>query len=154
VQVTTSAGASPAVTAQMSQQAPALFRFDAENGKYAAAVHADGTLAGKPGLYGSAVTLRAPTAGAVIQLFGTGFGATEPSAPELKLLTATYSLKALSTLHVRIGGIEANFTFAGRTSPGLDQINVEVPVLPAGDHKIEVEISGVRSTTETYLYVN
>jgi len=154
VQVTTRAGTSPAVTAQMSQQAPALFRFDAETGRYAAAVHADGTLAGKPGLYGAAVNLRSASPGDVIQLFGTGFGATEPSVPELKSFTAAYSLKALSTLRVRIGGVEARFAFAGRTSPGLDQINVEVPNLAGGDHKIEVEINGVRSTTDVYLTVN
>lgn len=154
VQVTTTAGTSPAITAQMAQQAPALFRFDAENGKYAAAVHADGALAGKPGLYGAAVTLRAASAGNVIQLFGTGFGATEPTAPELKSFTAAYSLKALSSLRVRIGGVDAGFTFAGRTSPGLDQINVQIPALAAGDHKIEVEINGVRSTNDVYLTVN
>ena len=60
-------------------------------------------------------------------LYGTGFGATNPTAPNGMLPTAALPLTLLPT--VTVGGKPATVSFAGLVGPGLYQFNL---VLPAG----------------------
>jgi uncharacterized protein (TIGR03437 family) len=153
VDVTTSAGTSDAVSTTLSAAAPALFRYSPGEGKYAAAVHADGVIAAAPGLFGSAATERAAKPGDTILVFGTGFGATSPAVPALHVYSGAAPLQDGAGLRIRIGGVEATVAFAGLTGAGLYQFNLVVPEVADGDHKIEGEVAGVAFAGEAYLTV-
>jgi uncharacterized protein (TIGR03437 family) len=153
VDVTTSGGTSDAVTAELRSVAPALFRFSPGSGKYAAAVHADGTIVAPAGLFDSAVAVRAAKPGDTVLLFGTGFGATSPAVAALTVYSGAAPMENKSSLHVRIGGVEATVAFAGMTGAGLYQFNVVVPEVSAGDQKVEGEVAGSAMAGEAYIAV-
>ncbi|MEZ5365030.1 MAG: hypothetical protein R2748_22565 [Bryobacterales bacterium] len=141
VVVSNSAGSSEPYRIVALPLDPALFLFDPENRRYAAAVHADGTLLGKPGLFPGA-TLRPATGGDIVLLFGAGFGETDPPQAAATLISQPAPLAR--PVAVRIGGIYARVFFAGRISSGLYQLNVEIPAgLPPGDHLVEMFVDGV-----------
>jgi len=77
VVVTTAQQASNSFTAQKVPLAPAFLTFD---GTYAAALHLDYSLVGKPGLLAGATTTPAAP-GETIILYGVGFGPTNPPLP-------------------------------------------------------------------------
>lgn len=110
-----------ALTVQVQDVAPAFFLQP--DGKHIAATHADGSLIGPV----DATTGARPAApGETIVLYGTGFGVTNPAAPEGKLITTALPLVTLPT--ITIGGTAtAPPAFAGLTYAGLYQINVTVP---------------------------
>jgi len=56
IRVTTPAGSSDPYSKFLLETDPALFQFSPEGRRYAAAVHADGTFAGKPGLFAGLTT--------------------------------------------------------------------------------------------------
>ncbi|MGC9946019.1 MAG: TIGR03118 family protein [Bryobacteraceae bacterium] len=119
--------ASAAVTVQVQAVAPAFFLQSDE--KHIVATHPDGSLVG-PTSTTTGATPAAP--GETITLYGTGFGVTNPAAPEGKLITTTLPLVTLPT--VTIGAIDSQVAFGGLISVGLDQINVTVPAsAPSGD---------------------
>ena len=73
LQVVTPSGTTNSVSMPVAQFAPALFRFDAAGGRYAAAVHPDGTYVGDPALLaGIGATPARP--GEIVSLYGSGFG--------------------------------------------------------------------------------
>ena len=151
VQVVTAQGASNIATAAMQAFAPALFTFDPENRRYAASQHADFSLVAKPGLF-AGVTTRGARPGEVILLYGTGFGATRPPVPAGQVVSAPAPLA--NPVSVRMGGVEAELSFAGLTGAGLYQFNVKVPeVLPEGDAAVVLEIGGVRSPEGVFVTV-
>lgn len=115
---------------------PALFLFDPFGRQYAAAVHADGTFAGRTDLF-PGLTLRPAKGGDVVLFFGAGFGPTAPMQPSGQLVATPASLARPVT--VRIGGLTAQVLFAGRVSSGLYQFNVVIPEgLEPGDHLVEM----------------
>ncbi len=122
VVVTNSGVASAAGTVQMQSAAPAFFSV----GKYVIATHANGSLVG-PGNVLPGASPAAP--GEVIVVYGTGFGPTNPAVDGLVLSTAANLTAAPA---ITIGGGTATVQFAGLSAAGLDQMNVTVPVLPAG----------------------
>ena len=141
VVVTNSAGSSAPYRIVALPVDPALFQFDPENRRYAAVVHADGTLAGKPGLFPGA-TLRPVAGGDIVLFFGAGFGETDPPQDSGRLIEQAAPLAR--PVAVRIGGLFARVLFAGRISSGLYQLNVEIPPgLPPGDHIVEMFIDSV-----------
>lgn len=151
VQVTTAQGTSNTVTAQMQAFAPALFTFDPENRKYAAARHADFSLLAKPGLFAGATT-RGARPGEVILLYGTGFGPTQPAVPAGQVVSTAAPLA--NTVTVRIGGTVAEVSFAGLTGAGLYQLNVKVPdTLADGDAAVVAEAGGVRTPDGVFITV-
>ena len=101
LQVTGPAGAGNIFTAPVATFAPALFLFAPH---YPAAVHADGTSLGPPSLLPGITTLPAKP-GEVILLFGTGFGATDPSVPAGQVPSAAAPLAQPVT--VTIAGLPA-----------------------------------------------
>lgn len=145
VEVTTASGTSAPGSVTLQGEAPAFFRFEQNSGKYAAAVHTDGSYVGPLG------TPAKP--GETILLFGTGFGATEPAVAALKVFEGAAPLKDLGSLHVRIGGREAKVSFAGLSGAGLYQFNVVVPELADGEHQLDAEVAGTGVTGEAWIMV-
>ncbi|MCI0540920.1 MAG: lamin tail domain-containing protein, partial [Verrucomicrobiales bacterium] len=137
-------------SAELRSHAPGFFVFAPAGAQYIAAVHLDGTLVGKPGLFGGSVTTRPVKSGDVISLFGTGFGPTQPPVPSGRVLSATAFLT--SDVMVRFNGMPAADSFAGLSAAGLNQINLVVPAgLPNGDVAVVAEIAG--QTTQAGLLI-
>lgn len=153
VDVTTAAGTSDTVTADLRAAAPGLFRFDPSGARYAAAVFADGSLVGPAGLFGSSVTTRAAQPGEVVLLFGTGFGATFPLVAAGTTYSGAAPLASGNGLVIKIGGVVADVKFAGLSAPGLYQFNVAVPSVADGDQLIEVSAWGQNVPAQQYLAV-
>jgi len=141
VVVTTPTGESFPVTAQKTALRPQLFRFDPEERVFAAGVHLDGTFLGPAGLFGEAVTTRPAAPGDIVQLFGTGWGPTDPPTPIEQIVTGATPLA--SPVTVRLGDVEATVQFAGLVGSGLYQINLIIPDLPSGEYLFNAEINGV-----------
>lgn len=150
VKVTTPGG-SAATFAQLGRYAPGLFAFSPESNRYAAAVHAGGALAAKADLFGGSPAPRPARPGDVIELYGTGFGPTNPPVAAGEVVMVPAPLADLSALRIRIGSVEARVLWAGLTAAGLYQFNVEVPALGAGDHLVAAETGG--QTTQPSLYL-
>lgn len=132
---------------------PAFFTFGAGNGKYAAALHLDGAPVGPTGLFTSGPPARAAKPGEIVQIFGTGFGVTNPPVDPARLFQGAAPLVDRDLLRVTIGGVEATVGFAGLSATGLNQFNVTVPSLPAGDHELIAEIDGVFTKTGVFIHV-
>ena len=150
VQVTTVRGAS-SVNAQLGTFAPGFFMFDPESRRYLAAVHADGTLLGKPNLFQGLTTAPARP-GETVLLFGAGFGPTDPAVPSGQVFGG--AAKLTNPITVRIGGVPAEVQFAGLSGAGLYQLNVKVPdTLPDGDAPVVAETGGVRTQDNAFITV-
>jgi len=54
---------------------------------------------------------------------------------------------------VTVGGRAAKVLYAGLISPGLYQINIEVPELAAGEQEIVVTAQGTRTQQKAMLFV-
>ncbi len=146
VQVTTARQASNSFGVSKTQFAPAFFTID--NGAYAAALHSDYTLVGSANLL-PGVTTRPAQPGETIQIYGAGFGPTNPALPTSQVVTTPAVLA--NTVQVTIGGVNATVTYAGLVESGTYQLNVTVPSLPTGDAAVVATIGGV--TTQTGVSV-
>lgn len=123
---------------------PALNLFDS---KYPAAVIP--TPSGSGAYGGGAYDLLGPTGhfafntrpvktGEVLELFGVGFGPTNPQVPAGKIVTG--SAPTINPVSVSIGGVPASVQFAGIVAAGQYQINVVVPSVPSGDQPLQVNV--------------
>lgn len=146
VQVTTPQGASYSGTALKQKLSPAFFAYQSGTTSYVAAVHLDGTLVGPVG-----PSSRPAAPGEVIEIYGTGFGPTNPPVPTAQLVAqpAPLSLPALVT----IGGVSAQVQWAGIMSSGLYQLNVQIPSIGAGDQPVQVTVSGFQGGTNAFVTV-
>jgi uncharacterized protein (TIGR03437 family) len=139
--------ASAAVTVQVQDVAPAFFLQS--DGMHVVATHADGSLVG-PTSTTTGATPAAP--GETIVLYGTGFGVTNPAAPEGKLITTPLSLATLPT--ITIGGTGSQVAFAGLIYAGLYQINVTVPASSAsGDAPVLAMVGSTASLGTSLIAV-
>ncbi|GAB4360298.1 MAG: hypothetical protein OHK0021_04420 [Bryobacter sp.] len=136
--------------APLGVRAPALFQLDPEQRRYAAAVHADGVLAARPGLY-PGVTTRSAKPGDIILLFLTGLGPTQPDTPAAQVVNAPAPVQG--ALSVDLGGQPAEVLFAGKVGSGLYQINLRVPAVAPGDQSLRVWMEGTRTQQPVYLTV-
>jgi uncharacterized protein (TIGR03437 family) len=158
VTVTNLSGTSNSMTAQLQRDAPGFFMFDPQARKYVAALvaNADGsvTFLGPPGLFGSggAVT-RAAKPGEILELYGTGFGPTNPATKSGLVVTA--AAPAVDKVSVTIGGLDAVVQFAGITGAGLYQINAVVPLtLTAGDQPIVATVNGLKTPDGAFVTIS
>ena len=136
VTVTNSGGTSDALTVNLQSMQPAFFTSQ----NYVAAVRADGTI----------INAATPAkSGDVLQLYGTGFGPTNPAVTPGAVFQGSFPLAA--TVMVTIGGAVANVAYAGLVGAGLCQINVTVPVLADGDHAVLAQVAGVSTQTGVLL---
>jgi len=148
VQVTNGKVTSNAFTVNKSKATPALFLFTT---KYPAAVHLSGVGVGSAGLIAGGNFAPAQP-GETIQLFGTGFGPTNPPAPAGKILSVPAPLA--NNVTVTIGGLPAAVTFAGLSGNGLDQLNVTVPAgLPDGDAAVVATVAGTSTQANLFLTI-
>jgi uncharacterized protein (TIGR03437 family) len=151
VEVTNARGSSSA-TANAQTYAPAFFLFPQS---FVAAVHADGTYVAKPGVFEPAgPRIRPAQPGETVQIFGTGFGPTNPVVDPGQLVARPASLKDPGLLRVLIGGMPVRVTFAGITGPGLYQLNVTIPEgMRPGDYVIVARIGDVATPSGTMISV-
>jgi uncharacterized protein (TIGR03118 family) len=145
--VTNGGLSSAAATAQLQQISPGFFQL--LNGKYIIATHADGTLVGPTSLIPGQTTPAHP--GETIVLYGTGFGPTNP-AVDGQVLTAPVPAATLPV--VTIGGASASVPFAGLSSAGLYQVNVQLPsTLPDGDAAVTAQVGTGKAQPNLFIAV-
>jgi uncharacterized protein (TIGR03437 family) len=146
VVVTTGSGStSSAVT--LAPQAPSFSLLDS---KHVAGIilRSDGSGAYGGGAYdivgptGEALGYKtvAATAGDTVELFGVGFGATNPSVPSGQAYSG--AAPTVDSVTVYIDGAPVIPGFAGLSSAGLYQLNITIPsALPTGDVTIQGAVS-------------
>jgi uncharacterized protein (TIGR03437 family) len=86
----------------------------------------------------------AAKAGDTVELFGVGFGPTNPAVPA----GAAYVGSAPTTnpVTLSIGNRSLSPSFAGETSAGLYQLNVTIPSgLGSGDVSLQASVGGVQT---------
>ena len=77
-------------------------------------------------------------------LFGTGFG---PTNPRVSSALGMPPAPLANPVSVQIGGVDAPCAYAGLVGPGLNQVNIAIPQLPAGEYPIVASVSGVQTQT-------
>jgi uncharacterized protein (TIGR03437 family) len=156
VVVTTPSGTATS-TVTLSQFAPSFFRFDT---RYAAGAiltsdgsgaYANGTydLLGPSGYF--TFGTRPATAGDTLELYGVGFGPTNPPVPAGHSFTGAAPVS--NPVTVTIGGVSAQVLFAGITSAGLYQLNIVVPAVGSGDQMLQANVGGVSTPTQVYVAI-
>ena len=127
--------------------APAFFTFGTSN-SIAALFANSANIVARPGVVPGASPAKP---GDIIELFGTGFGDTNPSTPTGQLAPAGVS-PLVNPITVSIGGImlaSGDVSYQG-LSPGsiggLYQFNVRIPAsAPSGDLPVVITIGGVQT---------
>lgn len=146
VQVMTPQGARNAATVLKQKLSPAFFTYQSGATSYVAAVHLDGMLVGPAG-----PSSRPAVPGEAIQIFGTGFGPTNPAMPSSQLVSQPAPLSFPAT--VTIGGVNAQVQWAGLVSSGLYQLNVVIPNVGVGDLPVQTSVSGFESAAKGFIAV-
>jgi uncharacterized protein (TIGR03437 family) len=150
--LTTPAGTTAPVTVNVAAAAPAFFLWP---GNQAVATRTDGSFAVKPGTFAGAVTAAAHP-GDVVILWGTGFGATTPAAPQGVVIPSTQQYSC-SPVTASLGTTSLT-VYGCALSPGavgLYQVAVQIPMtMPNGDYPLSVTVSGAVSPTGVILSVS
>ncbi|MCC7343193.1 MAG: hypothetical protein IT170_19075 [Bryobacterales bacterium] len=91
--------------------------------------------------------------GEILQVFGTGFGATNPVVPTTQIVSGAPAIT--SQVRIRFGETVATFAGSGNlVAAGLYQFNVTVPAtLADGDYPLIAEVGGVTSSSNVYITV-
>jgi uncharacterized protein (TIGR03437 family) len=132
--------------ANMQTVLPAFFASQ----NYVAAVRSDGVIVtGVESTAGGTTPAAKP--GDVLQLYGTGFGATDPAVAAGLVFEGAYPLANNAT--VTIGGMPAAVSFQGLVAAGLYQFNVTVPALADGDHEVRAQVAGLSTQEDVLLKV-
>jgi uncharacterized protein (TIGR03437 family) len=157
VTVTNSGGTSFTMPVQLQRDAPGFFMFDPQARKYVAALvaNSDGTATflGPPGLFGPGAVTRPAKPGEILELYGTGFGPTNPAVPSG--LVVTKAAQTIDKVSITIGGLDAEVQFAGITGAGLYQINAKVPAnLTTGDQKIVATVNGLQTPDGAFVTIS
>jgi uncharacterized protein (TIGR03437 family) len=86
----------------------------------------------------------AATAGDIVELFGTGFGPTNPAVPAGQVFSG--AAQTTFPVNLLIGNTNVTPMFAGLSGAGLDQINLTVPAgLSTGDVSLQASVGGVQT---------
>jgi uncharacterized protein (TIGR03437 family) len=93
--------------------------------------------------------------GDTVTLWGTGFGPTNPAAPDDAAVPASPIANITNTPTITIGGVAAQFVSGALAggSVGVYQIAVIVPNVPAGDQPLKVTIGGVSIPDGIFLNI-
>ena len=153
VTVMTPSGTSPAVTATITLYGPAFFEWP---GSQVVATRQDYSYAVAAGTFAGLTTVPAAP-GDVLILWATGFGPTNPPAPDGVAVPSTQSYATLAAPTVTIDSIPAVVYGAALASGsvGLYQIAIQVPLtLANGTWPIQAMIGGVSSPTGIVLTVH
>jgi len=157
VTVTNLSGTSNSMVAQLQRDSPGFFMFDPQARKYVAALvaNSDGTATflGPPNLFGSGGAVTRPAKpGEILELYGTGFGPTNPAVKAGFIVGS--AAPAVDKVTITIGGLDAPVQFAGITGAGLYQINAVVPLtLAAGDQKIVATVNGLQTPDGAFVTI-
>ncbi len=143
----TSGGKTLTSTVTLAQYGPSLSLFPGSS--YASCVI---LTSNKRGAYGGGTyDLAAPVGkfsfatrpvkvGETIELFGVGFGPTNPSVAAGKAFSG--AAPTANPVSITIGGVAAQVLFAGITGAGMYQFNVVVPNVSSGDQALIATVSG------------
>jgi uncharacterized protein (TIGR03437 family) len=156
VVVTTSAGSATS-TATMAAAAPSFLLLD---DKHVAAIilRADHSGAYGGGTYdilgptGTSLGYRtvAAKAGDILELFGIGFGPTNPTVPAGQAFSGAAG--TTNAVQIAVHGIGVTPAFAGLTSAGLYQINLTIPQgLGTGDQPLLATVAGSQTQSIVVL---
>jgi uncharacterized protein (TIGR03437 family) len=88
-------------------------------------------------------------AGETLELYGVGFGPTNP--PVLAGGAFSGSAPTAQTVTVTIGGVSATVQYSGLTSAALYQLNVVVPNVGSGDQLLQASVGGVLTPGGVYV---
>lgn len=124
-------------TATLQSAAPALFPVSVGGTNYAAAVGLDGLLIAPPSQIPGARTAKS---GEVLEFYGTGFGDTTPHQPAGQLIGGAPLANPVSAT---ICGQAATVSYGGLIGAGLDQLNVTIPSVPAGNCAVVFSVAGL-----------
>jgi uncharacterized protein (TIGR03437 family) len=138
--------------------APAFFTLSPPNQKYVTAVlppNPDGSadLLAPAGAFGSYARSRPAKPGETVELYGTGFGPTNPKPPAGQLFFPG-AFPTAAPVTVTIGGIKANVAFAGLAAAGLYRLNVTVPNVPDGDASVVATAGSVQSLGGVFIPIH
>lgn len=151
--VTNTVGTSLPFAVTVQSIFPSLFAIDPSN-KYVAAVHLDGSLVGKAGLFGSSVVSTPAARGETIEVYGTGFGPTNPPTVQDQLIQTAVPLANASSWQARIGNVSATISYAGLTGSGLYQFNITVPTsVSAGDQTMVISSGSISTQPGVFITV-
>lgn len=106
-------------------------------------------LAGPAGQF--AFNTRPVRQGETIELFGVGFGPTNPAIPAGKAYSGAAPTNTPVT--ITIGGVPAKVLFAGMTQSGVYQLNVIVPAVAKGDRTILASVGGIQTPASVLITV-
>jgi len=136
-------------TVNVSDVSPALFTVGALNGdQLVAAVALDGAYIADPTVVPGS---RGAKPGETIEIYGTGFGTTTPPSPAGTLLNPAPLSNAAT---VTIGSTSITPEFSGIVSPGLYQLNIQIPAsLTVGDYSILVRVAGMQTQPNVIIPV-
>jgi uncharacterized protein (TIGR03437 family) len=152
VEVTFNASPSSPGTAQLQAVSPGLFLW---SGKYAVATHSDFSPAAPAGLFPGVTTVPAKPGESII-LWGTGFGATNPTVAPGIVPPANPLANVANPVTATIGNMAATVLGAAISpgNPGLYQIAVQVPPsAPDGDLPVIAQVNGIQSSSNVLLNV-
>jgi uncharacterized protein (TIGR03437 family) len=152
-QVRNAAGVSENALVLEQTAAPALFQFRAPSATYVAGTHADGSYLAGVALVQQGIAGTPAKPGETIVVYGTGFGATQPSISATAVPAAALPLANPQGLRIRIGGVDAAIAFAGLISPGVYQFNLVVPEVPDGDQTLVAELRGLLTRADLLVSV-
>ena len=137
----------PVVTVQVLDAAPAFFMQ--ADGTHVVATHADGSLIGPAGTTGATPA----AAGETIVMYGTGFGPTNPAAPEGMVITTPLPLAA-GFPTVTFNGVAGTVQYASLTYAGTFQINVTIPAsTPSGDVPVVAQVGSDMSPSTAMISI-
>jgi len=89
-------------------------------------------------------------AGETLELFGVGFGATNPAVTPGQVFSG--SAPTVNPVTVTIGGVSANVSYSGMTAAGQFQINLVVPTTgKTGDQALVATVNGVSTPASVVL---
>jgi len=154
VVVTTAAGSSTS-TVTLAGYAPAFLLLGS---KYVTAIVPTSGLGNSGGGYdliGPAGAFSFPSrpvkAGETVELYGVGFGPTNPTV----LAGQLYSGAAPSPVfpQITVGGVQAQVVFSGIVEAGLFQINVVVPNAGSGDQLLQATVGGMTTQANVFITV-
>jgi uncharacterized protein (TIGR03437 family) len=88
----------------------------------------------------------AAKAGDIVELFGTGFGPTNPAVPAGQPFSG--AAPTTSPVTIRINNVNVTPLFSGLSGAGLYQLNLTIPPgLGTGDVSLQASVGGVQTPT-------
>lgn len=156
IQVKTPLGVSNSVVVNRARLSPTLQtvpQFLIGGKQYVVALTPDfTTYIGRPGML-AGVNFAPAKPGDTVSIYALGCGPTSP--PTQAGVVAAQASAISSPFRLRIGGQQANVSFAGIVGGtiGLYQFNVVIPNVPAGDQPIDLDIDGIANAQNLVITV-